>query len=88
MSRRRPFVPAQRMSFTNIRWAWRTAHTIDALTAAGIGYGIYYPIPIHKQEIYLARGYDVTLPVAEAASERVVAAGAPRIERSRVGAGC
>ena len=48
------------------------AHTIDALTAAGIGYGIYYPIPIHKQEIYLARGYDVTLPVAEAASERVL----------------
>ena len=48
------------------------ARTIDALTEQGIGYGIYYPIPIHKQEVYLSRGYDVTLPVTEAASERVL----------------
>ncbi len=35
------------------------------LEAEGIGFGIYYPTPIHKQKAYLDLGYDVQLPVAE-----------------------
>lgn len=46
--------------------------TIAALTSHGIGHGIYYPIPIHKQQVYLERGYTDVLPVAEAASEQVL----------------
>lgn len=45
---------------------------IASLTEHGVGYGVYYPIPIHKQQVYRERGYDVVLPVAEAASERVL----------------
>jgi dTDP-4-amino-4,6-dideoxygalactose transaminase len=45
---------------------------IAALTERGVGYGIYYPIPIHRQQVYQARGYSDALPVAEAASARVL----------------
>jgi dTDP-4-amino-4,6-dideoxygalactose transaminase len=45
---------------------------IANLTERGVGYGIYYPIPIHKQQVYRERGCDEVLPVAEAASEHVL----------------
>lgn len=45
---------------------------IAGLTERGIGYGIYYPIPIHKQQVYQERGYTDILPVTEAASGRVL----------------
>ncbi len=46
--------------------------TIASLTERGIGYGIYYPIPIHQQQVYRERGYTDVLPVAEAASAKVL----------------
>jgi dTDP-4-amino-4,6-dideoxygalactose transaminase len=46
--------------------------TIASLTERGIGYGIYYPISIHKQQVYQERGYTDVLPVAEAASQNVL----------------
>lgn len=49
----------------------RTA-LLQHLDAHGIGYGIYYPTPIHRQPLYLDLGYDESLPVAEAMSEKVV----------------
>jgi dTDP-4-amino-4,6-dideoxygalactose transaminase len=45
---------------------------ITSLTERGVGYGIYYPIPIHKQQVYQERGYVDELPVAEAASRKVL----------------
>jgi len=37
----------------------------------GVGYGVYYPIPVHKQPLF--KDYnDIALPNTEAASERVV----------------
>lgn len=42
---------------------------VDDLTAAGIGVGTYYPIPVHKAAYMLERGFDVTLPVTEAAAD-------------------
>jgi len=43
---------------------------IKHLEKNGIGYGIYYPIPIHKQAPF--RGYDGAFPNAELASKEVV----------------
>ncbi|MEA1985006.1 MAG: DegT/DnrJ/EryC1/StrS family aminotransferase [Euryarchaeota archaeon] len=42
------------------------------LQEQGIGTGIYYPIPIHKQPLYQELGYDDEMPVAEEASEQVL----------------
>lgn len=49
----------------------------DALMAHlkenGIGFGVYYPVPIHKQTYYVKElGYDQRLPEAERAAEEVL----------------
>ncbi|HEV2035643.1 MAG TPA: DegT/DnrJ/EryC1/StrS family aminotransferase [Candidatus Dormibacteraeota bacterium] len=37
-----------------------------ALAARGIGTGIYYPIPLHRQQVYVDRGYgDQSFPMSE-----------------------
>jgi len=38
----------------------------------GVGVGIHYPTPIHKQPLYKQLGYDDSLPVAEAARREVL----------------
>lgn len=43
-----------------------------ALHARGVGTGIHYPRPIHKQPYYQEHGFDTTLPVAERAAEQVL----------------
>lgn len=43
----------------------RRSGLIDHLQQNGIGYGIYYPVPIHKQTVYCDMGYDDHLPVSE-----------------------
>lgn len=45
---------------------------VDQLKEAGIGSGIYYPIPVHKQKIYLDLGYRDVLPITEKLSEQVL----------------
>jgi dTDP-4-amino-4,6-dideoxygalactose transaminase len=45
---------------------------IDKLEKKGIGTGIYYPIPIHKQKLYRDLGYIDKLPVAEKAAKYVL----------------
>jgi dTDP-4-amino-4,6-dideoxygalactose transaminase len=42
------------------------------LKEKGVGVGIHYPIPIHKQPFYSELGYSDSLPVAEAASQEVL----------------
>ena len=45
----------------------------DALKDAGVGCGIYYPVPIHQQTYYTqALGYAQLLPEAERASDEVL----------------
>jgi len=44
----------------------------DALARAGIGTGIHYPLPIHKQPLYRDLGYDDRLPKSEQASREVL----------------
>ena len=47
------------------------AATTRALDAAGIGWGVHYPVPCHRQPAYAAYA-DGSLPVAEAAAERIL----------------
>jgi dTDP-4-amino-4,6-dideoxygalactose transaminase len=44
----------------------------EKLQESGIQTKIYYPVPIHKQELYQNLGYDRSIPVAEAASKEVL----------------
>ena len=46
---------------------------LKRLEEAGIGYGIHYPRPVHRQKLYLELGYgEVSLPRAEKASREVL----------------
>ena len=45
---------------------------IQRLTAAGIGTGVYYPVPIHQQQLYRELGYLDVCPVAEMLSQQVI----------------
>ncbi|MCV0403135.1 MAG: DegT/DnrJ/EryC1/StrS family aminotransferase [Chloroflexi bacterium] len=45
----------------------------DALRERGVGTGIYYPIPVHRQKPFEALGYgDVSLPVTDALTREVL----------------
>ncbi|WP_333839913.1 DegT/DnrJ/EryC1/StrS family aminotransferase [Pelomicrobium sp.] len=44
----------------------------DALNQAGIASAIYYPIPLHRQEVYQADYRDLSLPRTEAAAREVL----------------
>lgn len=42
------------------------------LKERGIGTGVHYPIPIHKQPFFVESGYDASIPVAEQAAREVL----------------
>ncbi|HQJ50275.1 MAG TPA: DegT/DnrJ/EryC1/StrS family aminotransferase [Anaerolineae bacterium] len=44
----------------------------ERLHEKGIGTMIYYPVPVHRQKVYLDMGYNDHLPVAEQASREVL----------------
>ena len=55
-----------------IRVAQRDAF-VERLKERGVGSGIYYPIPVHRQGAYAALGYgEQSLPVTERLSEEVL----------------
>lgn len=45
---------------------------LEYLKEYDIGYGVYYPLPLHKQPYYISLGYRDRLPVSEKAAEEVV----------------
>ena len=45
--------------------ARQRSQLVGHLQDNGVGCGIYYPVPIHKQTIYCEMGYDVHLPETE-----------------------
>jgi perosamine synthetase len=45
---------------------------VAKLNEKGVGTGIYYPLPVHQQELYRRLGYDVTLPVTERVCREVI----------------
>lgn len=59
-----------------VRVTSKSAVSRDELKAAldrqGIGSGVYYPLPIHRQAVYLERGYKDTLPLTDQACEEVL----------------
>lgn len=50
----------------------RREELIKVLEKSGIGYGIYYPLPLHKQPLYIELGYKDKLPKTEKVSEEVI----------------
>ena len=51
----------------------RRDEMLDHLRAKGIGAGIHYPLPLHRQPAYLKEGYeDVHLPVTEQVAAEVL----------------
>jgi dTDP-4-amino-4,6-dideoxygalactose transaminase len=44
---------------------------LEKLKAAGVGTGIFYPIPIYRQKVYLDLGYNQHLPVTETVTAQV-----------------
>ena len=43
------------------------------LKSHGVGAGIHYPIPLHRQPVYLQQGYgDVSLPITEKVTQEIV----------------
>jgi dTDP-4-amino-4,6-dideoxygalactose transaminase len=47
------------------------ATATDALDAAGIGWGLHYPVPCHRQPAFAAYA-DGTMPVAERAAQHIL----------------
>ncbi len=45
---------------------------IEALKERGVGSAVYYPVPVHRQQVYLELGYDLSLPEAERAAAEVL----------------
>jgi dTDP-4-amino-4,6-dideoxygalactose transaminase len=45
---------------------------VEKLKQAGVGTGVFYPVPVHHQKVYTDRGYSDHLPVAEEISQQVI----------------
>ena len=70
-------VPTQRLNCTHVYHQYTIRardrdELVTMLNNKGVGTGIYYPIPIHKQPIYQELGYEDTLPESERAANEVV----------------
>ncbi len=45
---------------------------LEKLKAAGVGTGVFYPVPVYRQQVYLDRGYTDHLPVTEVVCQQVI----------------
>ncbi len=45
---------------------------LEGLREKGIGTGIYYPVPVHEQRVYVEMGYEGGFPEAERAAKEVL----------------
>jgi dTDP-4-amino-4,6-dideoxygalactose transaminase len=50
----------------------RREHIRNALSAAGIASAVYYPLPLHRQDVYRADNARASFPAADAAAEQVL----------------
>lgn len=50
----------------------RRNHFVSVCEEAGIGYGIYYPIPCHRQPAFVAYSEKASLPETESAADQVL----------------
>lgn len=67
-------LPCWRLAFhLYVVRASRRDHLLQQLKAKGIDVGIHYPIPVHRQPVYLKLGYgDVSLPITEKTAAEVL----------------
>jgi len=78
--RRLPFVvpPVARPGYVHvhnqytIRLGIDRDQALEALKCRGVGAGVYYPLPLHHQPVYLNLGYSDQLPEAEKACREVL----------------
>ena len=45
---------------------------LEGVRERGVGTGVYYPVPVHKQRVYVEQGYEGTFPEAERAAAEVL----------------
>ena len=45
---------------------------VEKLRKAGVGTGVFYPVPVHHQKLYLDMGVDISLPVTERLATEVI----------------
>ncbi len=70
--------PPVRPGFTHVYHQYtirvnRRDEFVEGLRSRGVGSGIYYPIPVHRQKPFVALGYgDQRFPVSEMLTEQVV----------------
>ncbi len=71
--------PRERPGYTHVyhQYTVRIEHDRDKFQARlrelGVGTAVHYPIPVHRQPLYVGLGYgDVSLPVSEAAARQVL----------------
>jgi perosamine synthetase len=71
--------PRERPGYRHVyhQYTLRIEHDRDKFQARlrelGVGTAVHYPIPVHRQPLYLGLGYgDVSLPVSEAAARQVL----------------
>lgn len=63
----------------------RRVAIIAAFEAAGIGYGVYYPVPLHRQPVFMNAYPHLSLPVAETVAQRCLSLPIyPEMEQSQV----
>jgi perosamine synthetase len=71
-------IPARRPGVTHVFHQYtirvsRRDEFVDRLRELGVGTGVYYPIPVHRQKPFLALGYgEQRYPVSELLSEQVL----------------
>jgi len=51
----------------------RRDEVLEGLKERGIGTGVYYPLPVHQQRVYVEMEYEGTFPEAERAAAEVLA---------------
>ena len=55
-----------------IRVAANRDEALEKLKTAGVGTGVFYPVPVYRQKVYLNRGYHDYLPVTEEVCQQVI----------------
>lgn len=50
----------------------RRDEAVQELREAGIGTGVFYPVPLHTQELFQNLGYDDAMPVTERVAQKVI----------------
>jgi dTDP-4-amino-4,6-dideoxygalactose transaminase len=71
--------PRERPGYRHVyhQYTVRIAHDRDGFQARlrelGVGTAVHYPVPVHRQPLYVNLGYgSISIPVAEAAAEQVL----------------